>query len=151
MNRRCARKPESAEEQHRAETIAAARPGRKCFFTRCARNVTQMETTQSEERAARNEVLFRQANEKLGSKRQELGLIDGRTPFLCECGDPSCTELVRLSLEQYEHVRSHASWFLVVDGHDTREARVAGDYDGYAIIEKVGVAARIAEVENPRK
>ncbi len=64
-----------------------------------------METTQSEERAARNEVLFREANEKLGDERQELELI-GQTPFLCECGDPSCTELIRLSLEQYEHVRT---------------------------------------------
>jgi len=64
-----------------------------------------METTQSEERAVRNEVLFREANEKLGDKRQELELI-GQTPFLCECGDPSCTELIRLSLEQYEHVRT---------------------------------------------
>jgi hypothetical protein len=109
-----------------------------------------METTQSQERAARNEVRFRAANEKLGNKRQELG-IEGLTPFLCECGDPRCTELIGLSLEQYEHVRSHASWFVVVVGHDTHEARVAGDHEGYAIVEKMGLARRIAEEENPRR
>ena len=108
-----------------------------------------METTQSEERAARNEVLFREANEKLEDKRQELEL-DGRTPFLCECADPTCTRLIRLSLEQYEHVRSRPSWFVIVDGHDPDEGRAAEGHDGYTIVEKTGAAARIAKEENPR-
>jgi hypothetical protein len=59
--------------------------------------------------------------------------------------------LVRLSLEQYEHVRAHASWFLIVAGHDAQDARLAEDHDGYVIIEKSGVAGRIAEEENPRQ
>jgi hypothetical protein len=147
---RRAAKPESAEEQHRVETIAGAPVGRKCFFPRAMRNPTAMETTQSEERAARNEVLFRAANEKLQGKRQELD-IDGRTPFLCECADPTCTELIHLSLEQYEHVRSHANWFLIAEGHDAHEARTTEAHDGYVIVEKVGLAGRIAEEENPRK
>jgi hypothetical protein len=154
MNRGCAAKTESAEEQHRVETIPAARVSRKCFFVRVARNVLAMahseKKTQSEERAARNEVFFREANEKLGLKRQELDL-DGLTPFLCECGDPTCTELVRLSLEQYEHVRTHANWFLLATGHDTQNARPVEEHDGYVIGEKSGVAGRIAEEEDPRK
>jgi hypothetical protein len=109
-----------------------------------------MQTTQTEERAARNEVLFREANEKLGEKRQELDL-DGRTPFLCECGDPTCTELIRLALEDYEHVRSHASWFLIAAGHQAQNARPAEDHGSYVIVEKFGLAGRIAEEENPRK
>ena len=108
------------------------------------------EQAQSEERAARNEVLFRAANEKLGVKRQELD-IDGPTPFLCECGDPTCTELVRLSLEQYEHVRTHAKWFLLRAGHDALNARQVEEHDGYVIVEKSGIAGRIAEEEDPRR
>jgi hypothetical protein len=104
----------------------------------------------SEEQAARNEVLFREANEKLGDKRQELGLA-GRTPFLCECGDPTCTELIRLALEDYEHVRSHANWFLIAAGHHARSARKIEDHGSYVIVEKFGLAGRIAEEENPRK
>jgi hypothetical protein len=154
MNRRCAAKTESAEEQHRVVTIAAAPVGRKCFFVRVARNALAMahseEKTQSEERAARNEVFFREANEKLGLKRQELD-IDGLTPFLCECGDPTCTDLVRLSLEQYEHVRTHANWFLLATGHDAHNARQVEEHDGYVIGEKSGLAGRIAEEEDPRK
>ncbi|MFL5945182.1 MAG: hypothetical protein ACJ74C_07065 [Gaiellaceae bacterium] len=108
-----------------------------------------MNTTQSEERAARNEVLFREANEKLSNKRNELEL-GGETPFLCECGDPDCTDLVRLSVDQYEHVRSRPDWFLIARGHDAGEGRVVEDPGGYAIIEKSGVAGKIAEEENPR-
>jgi len=88
----------------------------------------------------------------LGVKRQDLDIdIEGATPFLCECGDPRCTELIRLSLGQYEHVRTHANWFLVATGHDAEKARTVEGHDGYAIIEKSGIAGRIAEEEDPRK
>jgi hypothetical protein len=107
------------------------------------------QTTQSEERAARNEVSFRGANEKLGEKRVEVG-ADGRTPFLCECDDPDCTELLQLTLDEYEHVRSRANWFVAAVGHDARSGRMVEEHRGYAIIEKSGAAGRIAEEENPR-
>ena len=105
--------------------------------------------TQSEERAARNEVSFREANEKLGEKRLELG-AEGRTPFLCECSDPECTELLRLTRAEYERVRSTANWFVTAVGHDCEAGRIVQEHDGYAVVEKRGVAGRIAEEENPR-
>src|SRR5262249_4947489 len=73
--------------------------------------------TQSEERAAQNEISFREANEKLNDKRAKLG-VEGLTPFLCECSDPHCTELIRLTLPDYEDVRSHPARFLVAVGHN---------------------------------
>ena len=88
-----------------------------------------MAAVQSEERAARNEVLFREANEKLGEKRQELD-IEGRTPFICECGDPT--------------------WFLVAHDHETQSARLVEEHEDYVIVEKVGEAGRIAAEEDPR-
>jgi len=108
-----------------------------------------MAAVQSEERAARNEVLFREANEKLGEKRQELD-IEGRTPFICECGDPTCVELIRLRLESYEHVRSNAGWFLIAHDHETQSARLVEEHEDYVIVEKVGEAGRIAAEEDPR-
>ncbi len=107
------------------------------------------QVTQSEERAARNEVAFREANERLSDKRTELD-ADGRTPFLCECSDPECTELLRLSHAEYERVRSRANWFVVAVDHDRESGQVIQDHDGYAVIEKRGAAGRIAEEENPR-
>ena len=105
---------------------------------------------QSQERAARNEVSFREANEKLGDKRTELG-AHGKTPFLCECSDPECTELLQLSFAEYERVRSRANRFVTAVGHDAGSGRVVEERDGYTVIEKGGVAGRIAEEENGRK
>ena len=98
------------------------------------------QVTQSEERAARNEVTFREANEKLGDKRLELG-ADGRTPFLCECSDPECTELLRLSFDEYERVRSRANWFVVAVDHDRETGGSSRNTTATLIVEKRGVAA----------
>jgi hypothetical protein len=105
-----------------------------------------MET--SEERSARNEVSFREANESLEDKRRELD-VRGLTPFLCECDDPGCTELVLLTLAEYERVRSHPNWFVIVAGHEP-DSETAEEHERYAVVEKEGAARRIAEEENPR-
>jgi hypothetical protein len=100
-------------------------------------------------RAAENEASFRNANERLEDKRIELGL-GGRTPFLCECGDRECTTLIPLSLEEYEHVRSHATWFVVAARHRAPEDVTVEPHGDYAIVQKAGLAARIAKEEDPR-
>ncbi len=104
----------------------------------------------NEEQAARNEVVFRTANEELGRKRQELH-IEGPTPFLCECENESCTELVQLELGEYEHVRENPRHFLVVPGHDGDGNRQVEVHDRFAIVEKTGVGGIIAEQEDPRQ
>ena len=105
--------------------------------------------TPSENRAAKNEISFRRANERLGEKRVELD-AEGLAPFLCECSEPRCTELIRLTLGEYEHVRSQPTWFLVAAGHDAGAGTPREDHGAYAIIEKTGAAAEIAEEHNPR-
>ena len=56
--------------------------------------------TTSEERAAKNEISFREATERLGATRAELA-AEGRTPFLYECSDPRSTDVVRLTHAEY--------------------------------------------------
>jgi hypothetical protein len=97
----------------------------------------------SEERAARNENAFRQANEKIDAKRRELG-IEERTPYLCECEEESCTGLVRLTLDEYRHARSRPRRFLVMRGHQHRDS-VIEEHKEYAIVEKSGLGGLIAE------
>ena len=110
-----------------------------------------MKTTQSEERAARNEVLFREANEKLSDKRKELEHRRRDAVSLRMRRSRRAPSSFACPLEQYEHVRSRAGWFLVARGHDARTRRGSKEReDGYVIIEKTGLAGRIAEEENPR-
>jgi hypothetical protein len=39
-----------------------------------------------------------------------------RVPFLCECEDDACRELITLSLTEYDRLRAD-SLYLVADGH----------------------------------
>ena len=83
---------------------------------------------------------FRHANERLRRIVPRYGFEAGdRAPFICECADDRCTESVMLSLEEYDRVRGHPSWFVLVAGHEDDEAtdeRVVEAERGYAIVEK---------------
>jgi hypothetical protein len=106
----------------------------------------------SEERIARNNATFRDANEHIGVAAGVFG-IDSPVPFICECADARCSEIVRLTLEQYEEVRADSRHFLKVPGHeDAAEgtARIVAERDGYVIVEKVGLAGDIAEALDER-
>ena len=91
---------------------------------------------------------FRTANERLrrifASHRFEE--VD-RAPFICECADGGCFEVVMLSLEEYDHVRTDPSWLVLIAGHEDDEAedeRVLELERGHVIIEKIGPAVAAA-------
>ena len=58
------------------------------------------------ERIAENQCSFREANEKIEAAADNMELLD-RIPFICECADANCMEIVRLSQDEYEVVRQH--------------------------------------------
>jgi hypothetical protein len=103
---------------------------------------------------AMNQSAFRTANERMRRAAASHRFEPGQgVPFLCECADPNCYEIVMLSLEDYERVRAHAAWFLLVAGHEDAEVtheRILEAEHGYAIIEKVGTAGEEAARLNPR-
>lgn len=101
-----------------------------------------------EERAARNEVVFRRVNEEVA------GLGQGTAPvlsFVCECADAGCIEQVEVALADYEAVRADPRRFLVRPGHERDEIeRVVERHDGYLVVEKTGGAAEVAQRTDPR-
>jgi hypothetical protein len=101
----------------------------------------------SEARAAENEAAFRAANEKIDSKRRELGL-DHATPYLCECEDEACTSIVRLTSSEYRRARAEPRRFIVSRGHSHR-GRVVDEAPEYVLVEKTGVGGEIAEETAP--
>jgi hypothetical protein len=102
------------------------------------------------ERKARNEAVFRDANEEIRGVREELEMVDGKTPFLCECDDVHCRELVRLDLDEYEFIRSKPEWFMVARGHPTSASRVIETRETYVVVQKEGAASRVARETDPR-
>jgi hypothetical protein len=102
----------------------------------------------TEERVARNDALFRDANERIKTFAVEIDLRTDPVPFICECADTRCKEIVRLSLDEYEHVRSNPRWFINVPGHQVAArgaATVVERHSEYVVVEKVGHAGEVAE------
>jgi hypothetical protein len=110
---------------------------------------------QQELRAAAVQSTFRARNER--TRTVALSYRFERTqrvPFLCECADQRCAEIVMLSLIDYERIREHPSRFLLVAGHEDAEAEyelIVEAENGYAIVEKVGLAGTEAARLHPRK
>jgi hypothetical protein len=104
-----------------------------------------------EERIARNDSTFRDANEKIATAAGKYELV-GKVSFICECATESCTVIVRLSLAEYEEVRSAPTRFFVAPGHQASEGAVTLLYerDGYVVLEKEGRAGEIATELDPR-
>jgi hypothetical protein len=97
------------------------------------------------ERVARNDDAFRTANERIEEAAE--GVVE-RAPFLCECADTTCTEVIMLDLQEYEHVREDVRRFINVPGHEASAqgwAEVVERHDGFVVVEKVGDAGRLVE------
>lgn len=103
-----------------------------------------------EQRAARNEALFREVNENIARLEEKHGLTETAPVFLCECASPDCVEqLASVDIETYRRVREEPRWFLVLPGHqDPSLERVVETHRAYLVVEKVGEAGEVAERES---
>lgn len=102
-----------------------------------------------EERAARNESLFRDVNEQVRSLDRHAE-PDEQPGFVCECSDETCAERLPVPLAAYESVRQNPRQFLVAPGHDGSFEHLVERREGYAIVEKEGAAGRLSEQTDPR-
>ena len=100
-----------------------------------------------ERRAAKNESLFREENEReIEDNGNGLWLT-----FVCECAEEACEEGIELTPEEYEAVRAKPTFFAVAPRHAVAEVeRVAEKHQRYWVVEKVGKAAAVAEQRDPR-
>jgi hypothetical protein len=107
----------------------------------------------SEERIARNDATFREANERIARTADEQGIHE-IVPFICECADERCSEILQLSLEEYESVRADGTLFLNAPGHQRAArgaARVVSQNDRYFVVAKTGHAGEVARALDPRQ
>ena len=105
----------------------------------------------SEERLARNESFFRSVNERIREIVGEQGADGHVYEFICECADTACLERVRLTIAEYEAIRASGTRFLLAEGHDIGAIEtVVAETSAGIVVEKVGVAAEIADALDPR-
>jgi len=92
--------------------------------------------SERKERIARNEALFREANERMAGWEEQHA--DGEAEiYYCECADTSCRDRVTLTRSEYRYVRSDPRYFVIVPGHDIEDVEtVIDEHDGWWLIEK---------------
>ena len=99
-----------------------------------------------EQRAARNESLFREVNENIAQLEEQHGDTTTEPVFVCECANGDCADRLAVDPETYHRVRLEARRFLVVPGHqDPQIERVIETHPDYLIVEKTGTAGQVAE------
>ncbi len=99
------------------------------------------------ERAARNESLFREVNERI----EDLATPASFSQFVCECLDDRCDERVSLTIEEYEHIRSEGNRFFVLHDHtDPKVDEIVESTDRYLVVRKRGAGEAVAKELDPR-
>jgi hypothetical protein len=103
-----------------------------------------------EERAARNEALFREVNEQVRSLSRPQPWAPDDLLIVCECSDVGCAERIGIERSEYEAIRANPRRFVVVSGHESDFEHVVDRGGRYSIVEKEGRAGRVAEQTDPR-
>ena len=104
-------------------------------------------------RAAINESTFREINEQLVAAVALDGSDGELHDVVCECARADCTELVTLTLREYDAVRAESERFVVAPGeeHVKADAEIVVErYQRYWVVEKIGVAGEVAVALDPR-
>ena len=105
-------------------------------------------------RVGANEAIFREVNEQIEKLNHSFAAAGEETiQIVCECGALSCAAMLSVPAAEYERVRSEATLFFVVAGHqDAAVEDVVDRNDGsYSVVRKhAGPAREIADATDPR-
>ena len=103
------------------------------------------------ERAARNQALFREVNERLQELATSFQEAAGITVFACECADLKCVEQIDMSPDEYEAIRSDPNQFLVAPGHVIPDVEnVVAENERFQVVAKIGEGGAVAAALDPR-
>jgi hypothetical protein len=106
--------------------------------------------TKQPRRQAARETVFRDVNEAI-DRGNWPGDEDKPSAYRCECGRLDCSELLPMTPEAYERIRSDPCRFLVLPGHENPQIEtVVERRPSYVVVEKRGEAGTIAEATDPR-
>jgi hypothetical protein len=103
------------------------------------------------ERAAHNQSLFREVNERLEHLAEAFQHVSEMNVFTCECAALDCVEQIQMSMDEYEAIRKDPNQFAVLPDHvyfDVEVIRSASDR--YMVVSKIGEGAEIAKKLDPR-
>lgn len=114
-----------------------------------------MKLSTEERKQIENEMLFRRANEKVGTDLDALDamhIADGNPQFVrdddilldfkCECSDENCQVRVPMRLSHYRKLHVHRSDFIIKPNHEVKPIeKVIKVTDTYSVVRKNNVTA----------
>jgi hypothetical protein len=92
-----------------------------------------------EQRAIRNEELFRQVNLRIAELQEGPHnlTLEGLMPLVCECSHTGCTAPIEVDQGIFERVRQNPRQYFVAPGHeDLGVESIVERRDSYLIVEK---------------
>ena len=90
-----------------------------------------------EERAIRNEALFREVNVHIAELEERVQSTDELLPLVCECAHTGCTVPIEVDRATFERVRENPRRFLVAPGHEQLDLETVLEHRaGYLIVQK---------------
>jgi hypothetical protein len=104
-------------------------------------------------RAARNQSLFREVNERVKDVNDSFHSFTSVSDWICECANDTCVERVEMAMQEYEHVRADGARFFVAPSNEhvwPDAERVTERHGNYWVVEKIELGARIAKQQDPR-
>jgi hypothetical protein len=113
----------------------------------------QEDVRERQQRAAQNQSLFREVNERVKDVKDSFHVFTPISEWVCECANDDCFERIELSARDYEDVRRDGSRFFVSpsEQHVWPEVEsVVERFANYWVVEKIELAAEIAEAHDPR-
>lgn len=105
------------------------------------------------EKAARNQSLFRDINERIVEITEDGGMPKQEVwELICECADEACVEPIALTYPEYEAIRRIPTHFPIKPGHEIPDVeRVVERHERYQVVEKLGESGKIAVSRDPRR
>jgi hypothetical protein len=103
-----------------------------------------MSTAQNvrEVKAAQNQLMFRHVNQRISELGGNVLNSVAELDFVCECDDQTCTNAIRLPLEEFIRLEHARNRFIVRPGHVDPAVEDVVAADGrYVVVAKRGAGA----------
>jgi hypothetical protein len=114
---------------------------------------TQVVDTERAEHGARSQSLFRDVNERVKAINESFSIAVPLGDWVCECSNQDCSDRIKLTLEEYEAIRSNATRFCVAPGGSHVDLAIEDVVDGndrFWVVQKKGLAAKLTKSADPR-
>jgi hypothetical protein len=129
---RYAARGERMKLQDLAQTVVNSDDTPEAVIRALARHSSVLARAPRAQRIEQTELFFRAVNEEIARNDGH-----GTTLFICECGNPACSERIALTAQALQHLHAENGLFVVLPGHEIPDVETVVDHsNGYLIVRK---------------